>query len=351
MSNQNSQEQPIPNLRKKGNGWEARMKWQGIHYSAYASNSAEAAVRIKEKILLSGSAKPTETTFKSLMEALYIPAIQHTSEKYRHDEMRTAINNMPWFNYEVSKITRAMIQAYASKSSIGGRTRTLENVIRITRAVLKLAVLDGFIPTNPADYIKLPKIIHEDSRYLEPLELRALISYAVHKKSKAIAPFTLTGLLGIGWEELRHVTPEHIKRESLKIVQMKTKYRARELPLPHKVSEILKHQKLPLVSKSDRNVFRSIELVAEPLGIVTPGRNVLRRTAATGLQELGCPLEIRAMILGHVPPGGDTKRYSLSKMLEQKSMWLNQWVDEVLPAGWENCWERILAGKEVRDAE
>jgi hypothetical protein len=345
------QEQPIQNLRKKGNGYEARMKWQGKHYSAYAPSKVEAADRLKEKILLSDKPQPLkDRTFQSLMEALYLPTISNTSQAYQRDEMRVARLHMPWFQTDVSEISRQWIQNHINqlpKSS----PKVISDVKRITRSVLKLAVIDGILTVNPAEYIKLPKRSYKPGKYLKAHELRMLISYAKHKDSPALAGIVLTGLMGIGWEEIADIEPKHISGNMLTIVREKTRYRRRTLPIPGKVLHLLHNQTFPLLKSDVSTTYHQIERLTDALGMEAVGRNVLRHTCATGLQELETSLEIRAMILGHTPPGGATRDYSDSQMLDVKARQLNLWVDTVLVDRWENCWESILAGKEVKDAE
>jgi integrase len=328
-----------PNIRAKGKGYEARMQIQGINFQAYASTKQEAVARLKEKV--SQSLRPpglTDNTFRSLMEGLYLPTISNTSKNYQRDEMRVATLHMPWYNTDVSEISRQWIQNHINRLPKTS-PKVISDVKRITRSVLKLAVIDGILQVNPAEYIKLPKRSYKPGKYLTAEELRVLIAYAVEKQSPALPAIVLTGLLGIGWEEIRDIEPKHFNKNLLTIVREKTRYRRRIIPVPNKVLQLIKGQTFPLLKSDVSTIYHQIEKLTNDLGMEKLGRNILRHTCATGLQELNTSLEIRAMILGHTPPGGATRDYSDSQMIEVKSQQLNLWVDTVLSEGWEYSWE------------
>lgn len=309
------------------------MQIQGTSFEAYGSSELEAAENLQRKILQSGKLQPDSSTFKSFTETSYLMTLEGKSATWQRQN-RWAMNHCKTFmNLPVAEITRDMLQATLNTMRRKGLSRvSIGHWRRIVWSILNLAEADGLIQSNPMKFVKLPpqnaKEMAQVSRHLTAQELRALIELAADRKSSALPTIVLGGLLGLGYEEIRNLTPKCFSRGVLQVPGTKNAYRNRSLPLPAKVVELLADRHFPLIPKSDSSTIKAISRVSERLGLGRVGRHILRHTAATGLQELGCPIEARELILGHSNKSMSA-HYSHGQMMELKTRWVSAWIETV----------------------
>ena len=333
--------------RKKGNGWEARTKSSHLnkHLSAYGATPEIARLRLAEKILdaekelLLKTYSPMTTTLRSFFQTGYLPTLEN--KPYSREQALNMMKHVPFLDYPIKEITRPMIQELInSKHRSGLSYWTCFHIKKVLGATLNLAYDDELISRNPCRKVSLPPKPMGVKDHLTFDQLRRLISHAVHKNSPALPTILFTGLMGIGWDELRRIEPKHFKPKErlLHVPGTKNEHRPRDLYVDPRIMRLIKEHTFPLIGKNNGSELKTIKRSAIPMGITKCGRQALRNTTGTLLQSLDCPLEIRSMILGHSTKS-QTMGYSHSDMIASKTKWLSRLVDEVLSDGWENSWE------------
>ena len=328
-----------PNLRPKGKGFEARITIQKTGFSAYGLSEDLAVERLEEKVSAwerrQAKPKPEIQTFGSYWEKGYIPTLELRKPMLNQANSLKAHYATFW-KQEIETITRPQLQAFiTTKHKSGLSWWTVHGILKILRRFFSLAEEDEIITKSPARKVTLQRKPHMEQEVLSAVELQEVIWLALGKRSAV--SIALCGLMGIGFEEIRGIEEKDVlKGRIINVRTNKTDYRPRRLPVPPQVWEIIKDAKFPLMAASNSSVLKGYEL----LGFDGPkiNRGVLRHTCSTLLQEIGCPKEIRDLILGHA--GRDmASHYSHSEMMRWKAEWLNKLADLVLPTGWENTWE------------
>lgn len=314
--------------------WEARAMIQGASLNGYGATREEAIAALERKVQQweTRFAKLNAATFKSYMETAYMPTIAHRSKAHR-EQMMWALNHLePFHGLPLAEVSRDKLQRHFNGLLGKLSLQSVVHVKKLVGAVLELAVADGHIQFNPARYLKLPDLAPvRRARRAEPLtpaELRQAILDAQRANSSALPAIVLCGLLGLGYEEIRAITPASWKRGNvLQVTRMKTIHRYRELPVPSAVVDLLKGCRYPLIPASNSSTSKAMKRATD----VRLSRHILRHTCATGLQELGCPDEVRNLILGHAGRGM-AAHYAHGKLMEVKRGWLEQWAETVLNA-------------------
>jgi integrase len=325
----------MENVRPKRNGYEARIQLPGQpRLSAYGSTEQDALNNLEQKVLRL-ERPPDFRTFHSYMETAYKPTLEHKS-KYSREQLQSLMHHFkPIADLPLVDVDRSTLQSLVNRKLRQGYSWwTVKHIIKFIHAILNLAEADGLIPSNPARHVKMPGKPKSEQRVLSPLELRRLIETSSRRGSSAIVPLVLGGCMGLGFDEMRGLTPVDFRGEWLYVAGTKTEYRPRTLYLPRPLLDLIAGRKFPLVGSSTSSIHKAISLVSTSLEIESFGRNVLRHTCMTGLQSVGCPLEVRGMIAGH-SPRGMTAHYSHDGMKEPIKEYLGRWADKVLHANGE----------------
>jgi len=290
-----------PTTRKKGTGWEARVHAGGKAWSAYGKTPAIALDRLDAKLLLHSCPTPNRPqahTLQSYTENVYLPTLEHKSQKWRNMVRWTTSKHIfPRFGHlELSEIHRADIQRWISKIPLS--PSSVGHIRKVLGGILKLAVIDGLLQANPVDHVETPRIRPPERQPLTVEEYWKLREYA---KGKAAEGMLILGpLLGCTVSEALGIQPTDIARKGrfyrLRIRGTKTDSRDRTLPLPYVVYRSLRGIALAGDPCSQN---RALKRVCESAGFRPISTHLLRHTYATWLQEIGCPDEVRRTLMGH----------------------------------------------------
>ncbi|ALI24478.1 Integrase [Mycolicibacterium fortuitum] len=104
----------------------------------------------------------------------------------RRGDMRHLGIDAVFGGYPVNAITREDIQAWVQRMlDAGKKPSTVRHAFWIVRMVLEQAVIDNRLPSNPADYVKLPTdhsvnggkpgVVDDPSQFLTPTQVAALV--------------------------------------------------------------------------------------------------------------------------------------------------------------------------------
>lgn len=289
--------QSEPNLRPKKNGWEARATVQGRAYSAYGATKQEAAERLEEKVI--AYLAPVETdSLKSWMETAYMATIQSrrpatvTKVKWSMTHLGT-LANMP-----LDKIDRKVCQAHINRKAKTHSPGSIRTMVQAWSAAMELAEADGLIRSNPFRHTTLPRVMPKKRDTLTAEESLRLITASRGHSGHALV--ILGTMMGLRLGEVYGLKAEHFKDGRLIVPGTKSASSAREMPLPIQIHRELAGLPMPLLPKCQTACRNALKRNAARAGItrhVHP--HLLRHSFATMLQWLGCPLDIRARLLGH----------------------------------------------------
>ena len=112
------------------------------------------------------------------------------------------------------RVTRAQLELYVRNlESRGYAAATTSRRFSTIAVCLKYAVIDGFIPINPADAVARPKVAWEGQRrtVLHPLEFAALLSAARAAGGTDHALVALLGMIGLRVSEACHANIDDIR--------------------------------------------------------------------------------------------------------------------------------------------
>jgi integrase len=290
-----------PTTRPKGNGWEARVHAGGKAYSAYGKTPAIALERLDAKLDL--HSYPTQNqsqahTLRSYTETAYLPTLQHKSQKWREQvTWATTQHIYPRFGeLDLEQIHRADIQRWISKIPLS--PSSVGHIRKVLGGILKLAVIDGLLPSNPVDHVETPRIRPPER---QPLTVEEYWQLREHARGKAAEGILILGpLLGCTVSEALGIQAGDIARKGrfyrLRIRGTKTDSRDRLLPLPYIVHRSLRGITLA-GDPSSQN--RALKRICSTAGFRPISTHLLRHTYATWLQEIGCPDEVRRTLMGH----------------------------------------------------
>ena len=212
---------------------------------------------------------------------------------------------------------------------------TVERVYRVLSVILDDAVRDGLLARNPAAAVKAPTIRRKEARFLEASEVASLLKAAEGTRYHAtLALIAATGLrrgeaLALKWDDVNLEAGTMRVRGTLSrsggaliVTEPKTAKSRRTLPLSPAVVSILKaHRKAQRLERihagsewtetghvfttesgkpvEPRNLFRSLIVAAEQVGLEGVGLHTLRHSAATAWLENGINLKAVSDLLGH----------------------------------------------------
>lgn len=317
----------VPEAKWRKGTWEARIRVDGFLLTAYGPSKEDAELALAEK-LARRSPKLQDASLLTYFQAAYLPSIEGHSEGWKR-QVRTAVHQFPEIrDMPISAISRAILQERINRFARGKGYNTVKNLRLGLSAVLSLAVKDGVLAHNPIEHVTVPKRVVKRPQRIEPLTLPE--AHQTIQKALAAAPAgrnapILSILLGLGYEEIRGITPKSFKGRSLRISERtKNDHRIRTLTVPLAVLQLIQDQTFPLISMHDNSVRNALKRAG-----IEAGRNVFRHTFAAGLMRLGCPKETRQRLLGHAPDGM-TEHYSRDELNAEDAQWLEKWASAVL---------------------
>lgn len=206
---------------------------------------------------------------------------------------------------------------------------SLAHLVKVWRRIYQYMLTESRTRSfNAMEELVVPRsrVVREPVEALTLEQFRQLYHVSIGTARKVIV---LTGLLGLGYEEIRGIRPGHYDHDSavLWVAGQKTDDRPRKLPIPPALQWAVED---PIIPPNDSSISKALNRTAAKIGHKkTVGRNVLRHTFATLLYELDAPEKVIDALLGHAIKG--TKKVYVQTQLErQKAEWLNALCDLVL---------------------
>lgn len=168
------------NTKKAAEAYETEAKYRIQRGIAFDPRRGEITFREAARAWLDsrrGDLKPS--TFDGYRYALADTA------KHRGDMRQLGIDAV-FGGYPVNAIIREDIQAWVQRMiDAGKKPSTVRHAYWIVRMVLEQAVIDNRLPSNPADYVKLPTdhcanggkpgVVDDPSQFLTPTQVQALV--------------------------------------------------------------------------------------------------------------------------------------------------------------------------------
>jgi integrase len=251
-----------------------------------------------------------------------------------------------WAHRKAGDITRREIIALVDGIAARGARIRANRMVAFISSVFSFAVAKEIVPANPAFRIPKPGLENERERVLTDAEIKAVWAALDNEPARIAAIFKLallTGqrrgeVCGMQWAEL------DLNAGWWSIPAERTKNRlAHRVPLGPQALAILITLKAETQKASSPSVFvfRSARHLGQPLlNIHKPlarlmgstGVNFrvhdLRRTAATGMAQIGIPRLVISQILNH-REGGVTQIYDRYSYDREKRMALIKWDDHL----------------------
>lgn len=298
------------------------MTIQGRPFSAYGASEAEAVQNLDEKV--SRNLRDSYT-FGQWMEERYLTSIQSTSKAHQ-DKARWAISHLGRMaRLPIEKVTRHELQTLLNSKKLSHDS--LKTLRSVWSAGLNLAEADDVIPKNPMRFVRLKRQQPKPKQVYDAKALKQLID---HSRGYAAHPTAiLGGLLGLRIGEIQKLKPEHFKEKGKLIVPgTKTMASIRELPLHPKILEEIGDYHFPLAPKDAARSRENLKRAAYRAQLeIQPNNHMLRHSFASILEWLGCPLDVRARLLGHGKKSM-TERYSHAEWRTWQK-WCNLLVEYV----------------------
>ena len=304
--------------------WRASIQIQNKRFESYGKSQAEAVSKLDLKIRTALRPKaPRESSLRSYMEETMLPAIE--PGQWRTQVVWAMSHMDPILHLNPKEITRQDVQSLLNTKAKTLSRASVGHILKVLRRALNLYDADFELPRDPLKQVTIPKNCKATARVeaLTAEELGKMIGMA--RGRPAEVPLVLTGILGIGWEEIRCM---EVRKGVIRIPRGKNEHRVRDIPIPEALVPLIQSWKPPYIAKSDSTVHHSIQRATGR----NVGRHKLRHTCQTGLDDLEVPLSTSEAILGHAPRSTARKTYSHSKLMPQKLEALTAWANKVLHA-------------------
>lgn len=220
----------------------------------------------------------------------------------RRGDMRQLGIDAVFGGYPVNTISREDIQAWVQRMlDAGKKPSTVRHAFWIVRMVLEQAVIDNRLPSNPAEYVKLPTdhsvnggkpgVVDDPSQFLTPSQVQALVDalpwpYNVYAHVAAWSGLRAGELCGLQVGDIDLPVPNATTRlgalrvertvrvigGELKYLTPKTKGSRRRVPLTTETTALLRDylRDHPQADKPDAPLFPNMHLtVPRPTGVKT----------------------------------------------------------------------------------
>ncbi|PWH15394.1 MAG: hypothetical protein DDG58_11155 [Ardenticatenia bacterium] len=324
--------------RSSDNRWCASLMVDGKRRTVYGRTRSEVASKLRqlqEQAHLGGMlSDPGKRTVADLLNAwleMATPSLKpRTLETYRQ---LCRVHILPAVGHlRLSHLTPVVIQRLILPLQKAGKTRTAQKVYRVLHRACVLAVLWGWLPTNPCDRMVKPKHTYAQRALWTQDELRRFLDGA---KSHPLYPLYLlliaSGLrlgeaLALRWGDLDVVTRQlrvsrNVQRVGSEWVfsAPKTPSGVRTITLPDEVVAILRQHRVRQVEqlgagwRPDELMFanhqgdplnpsvvgRTLKRLCQHIGVTVVTPHSLRHLHASLLISAGLPITDVSRQLGH----------------------------------------------------
>jgi integrase/recombinase XerD len=230
---------------------------------------------------------------------------------------------------EPLRVTRGQLELYVRRLESGGYApATIARRFTTVAVFLKYAVIDGHIPSNPADAVTRPKVDWQGQKrtVLHPLEFAALLASARAASGTDHAMIALLGMLGLRVSEACHADLDDIRYQSgyeiLHVIGKGSKPADIPLPIPvlraiREATDGREHGPILLNHVGHRmdtgGVTRRLHRLCAHAGITHPiSPHSLRRTFCTAGLVAGVPIRDMQVAMRHADPR-TTMRYDMAQ--------------------------------------
>lgn len=253
-----------------------------------------------------------------------------TFETYSLD-MRLYAEWLARVGISILNVERPHLELYARHLEIerGNAPATVHRRLSCLRTFYRVAVVDGHVDRNPAEFVKMPKVYFDETRItgLSRSELSGLVACARASTPSDCALITMLAMLGLRVSEACSVRIEDFQgyeREHRVLRLVGKGGKPASIPLPIPVSRAMDlasdgRTSGPLVLRRDgtpmtrRSADRVVKRLAKKAGIrkvVSP--HVLRHAYVTAALDAGIPLRDAQIMARHSDPRM-TQRYDRAR--------------------------------------
>ena len=161
-------------------------------------------MRVEQARIL-GFTPPGEESFADVaMRYLKYQKARLTTKAYDRERAIVDLHLKPFFNCALAGVRRQDVQRYITQRSGNASPYSIQKELNIIKHLLRLAVEWELIPFSPAIGIKSPRVPAGRVRYLQPGELRALVTACQVWLRPIVGLAAVTGmrrseLLGLRW--------------------------------------------------------------------------------------------------------------------------------------------------------
>lgn len=284
---------------------------------------------------------------------VYLPTVKHRSENWLNQIAWTMDRYvLPRFgDHDIREIKRAELQQFFNDLAVTLKPTTVSKMKIVFSGVLRLAIADELIQSNPSEFVRLREPRREEKTVLTLDELRRLIEAS----PEVIRPFVLlTGCCGLRRGEALGVTKGAISRGGVLSIRqqvqqlrggavvspkLKTENSYREIPLPSGLLNQLlgfnSGSSIWVCSDSNSGGFLRPTLILKKLTeactiakVPRVSPHELRHTFISLMDnDIEAPRTVVMALAGHAPQS-TTDGYSHVK-IEQKIRWMNRFWDQV----------------------
>lgn len=257
-----------------------------------------------EKSLALGFAPPSEEAFSAVAKRfLAHQEARLTSRAFERERHIVSDKLCHFFPGQLAAVRRIDIQRYVTERMSAVSAHSVQKELNILKHLLRLAVEWELIPINPAQGVKSPKVPAGRVRYLQPLEMKAVLAACPAWLKPIVALAVSTGMrrseiLGLRWLDIdqagcRVLLPQ-TKNGDGRIVYLNAMALTTLALLP-KVSP-----SGPIFEVSTpEKVSVAFARACRKVGVLDFRFHDLRHTAASWLRMQGADIHTVAQLLGH----------------------------------------------------
>ena len=272
---------------------------------ARAARAAE-LVRVEQQKAI-GFAPPGPDTFADVATRfLAHQKSRLTAKAYERESGIVNDHLVPAFPGPIASIRRVDVQRYVTKRASEVSAHSVQKELNILKHLLRLAIEWEIIPLSPALTVKSPRVPAGRVRYLQPTELRNLVSQAPEWLRPIIAIAASTGMrrseiLGLRWLDVdllnaRVLLPQ-TKNGDGRIVYLNQSALSAFYSVPRASNATPTDRVFQQVSPEQVSV--AFARLCRNLKILDFRFHDLRHTAASWLRMQGADIHTVAQLLGH----------------------------------------------------